>query len=87
MTFQEKINAVLRVCPGRESSGWRSVKKNKSKSVGGVFNSTHLVDLARDIVLKNKRRDKRLFISLCRKRLKLVCIDEGDHFHVHEPNP
>ncbi len=84
MRFEYKVRAILNVCPGRKTSGLRSREHNKR--VGGVFASTHLLDLAKDIVLDDKRKDGKLFKALC-NRMKLVCIDEGDHFHVHEPNP
>jgi len=81
MTFESKVRRVLLVCPGSVTSGKRSRKRNAA--VGGVSNSMHLLDLAKDIVLDDRKRDRFLFARLC-KRLRLWILDEGDHIHVQE---
>jgi len=80
MTFESKVRRVLLVCPGSVTSGKRSRKRNAR--VGGVRNSMHLLDLAKDVVL-DTRADAKLFMQLC-KRLKLWTLDEGNHIHVQE---
>lgn len=63
---------------GSVTSGLRSETRNKK--VGGSPVSRHLYDLAKDIVLDNKKSNA-AFIKECHRQ-GLVAIDEGNHVHV-----
>jgi len=60
------------------SSWFRSKRRNKY--VGGVDDSMHLLGLAVDVFLDDKE-DLQAFKQAC-WRLKLKCLDEGDHLHI-----
>lgn len=49
-------------------------------AVGGVLGSLHTYGLAVDVVL-DLGESGPLFMEAC-ERLGLLCLDEGDHFHV-----
>ena len=85
MNFIDKVDTLLDVCPGVESSGNRTRVHNQD--VGGSWDSMHqLKDLAKDIVLDYRDRDLRLFMRMA-VRLGLFVYDEGDHIHIHEMFP
>lgn len=79
--FHAKVDALHQEFQFSETSGWRTVKRNKA--VGGDKNSKHLRGLAVDCVL-DSAKDAPAF----KKRVKakgLVWLDEGDHIHVQVP--
>jgi len=84
MTFLDKVSQLLKLCPGSISSGYRD--RGLNREVGGSWDSMHLLDLARDIVLENRQNDLRLFMRMA-VRLGLFVYDEGDHIHIHEMFP
>jgi len=76
--FIFKINALKCRFSFSVTSWFRSKKRNTY--VGGVDNSMHLYGLAVDVVLDDPE-DTKAFKQAC-WRLKLKCLDEGDHLHV-----
>lgn len=80
MTFSDKMDALSNAFQYSETSGRRSPTRNRK--VGGAKNSMHLLGLARDCVLDD-RKDVKHFRAMA-KRLKLWTLDEHDHIHVHE---
>jgi len=80
MTFDERFRALTAAFPCTVTSGKRSAARNSN--VGGVNNSLHLVDLARDVVLDNLG-DVTDFTQLA-KRLGMWTLVESDHIHVQE---
>ncbi len=84
MRFEDKVRAILFVCPGSVTSWIRSPSRNKL--VGGATNSRHLLGLAVDIVLDDRASDLAIF-KKCAEQLDLWLLDETDHIHIHEPNP
>ena len=80
MTFDERFRALTAAFPCSVTSGKRSASRNLE--VGGVANSLHLADLARDVVLENLN-DGAQFIALA-KRLGMWTLVEHDHIHVQE---
>ncbi len=82
MTFDERFRALTGAFACSVTSGKRSPKRNADPSIGGVSNSLHLVDLARDVVLDNTG-DVIQFEQMA-KRLGMWVLIEVDHVHVQE---
>ncbi len=80
MTFDERFRALTGAFECSVTSGKRSASRNVQ--VGGVTNSLHLADLARDVVLDNLS-DVVQFEALA-IRLKMWVLIENDHIHVQE---
>jgi len=80
MTFDERFRALTGAFPCSVTSGKRSSHRNAE--VGGVDNSLHLADLARDVVLDNLSEVVQ-FEALAR-RLGMWILIEDDHIHVQE---
>ncbi len=81
MTFDERFRALTAAFPCSVTSGKRSPHRNAE--AGGVPNSLHLADLARDVVLDFQGSDANAFEALA-KRLGMWTLNEGDHIHVQE---
>ena len=81
MTFDERFRALTAAFPCSVTSGKRSSHRNAE--VGGVANSLHLADLARDVVLEYPDADEKSFEALA-KRLGMWTLVEHDHIHVQE---
>lgn len=75
--FRTRFNAALREVPGRVTSFFRSVERNRQ--VGGSGSSQHLYGLAADVVVPRGWRARAIQRA---RRAGLVVIDEGDHLHV-----
>jgi len=82
MTFPSKVSALAAAYPLSVTSWYRSVKRNNMPHIRGAKNSLHLVGLAVDVVLDDRKQAK-VFIGMA-KRLKLWTLNEGDHIHVQE---
>jgi len=80
MTFDERFRALTAAFPCSVTSGKRSPGRNEA--VGGVANSLHLGDLARDVVLDDTNHVTQ-FVALA-KRLGMWTLVEHDHVHVQE---
>jgi len=80
MTFDERFRALTAAFPCSVTSGKRSASRNLA--VGGVANSLHLADLARDVVLDDLG-DVVQFEALA-IRLNMWVLIENDHIHVQE---
>ena len=81
MTFDERFRALTAAFPCSVTSGKRSASRNLE--VGGVANSLHLADLARDVVLDFPAADTKAFEALA-ERLGMWTLAEHDHIHVQE---
>ena len=81
MTFDERFRALTAAFPCSVTSGKRSAHRNAE--VSGVFDSLHLADLARDVVLDFPATDAAPFEALA-ERLGMWTLVEHDHIHVQE---
>lgn len=80
--FWQHVTTICHLFNLRVTSGPRSHHWNKS--VGGVPDSYHLVGMAADLV-PCRPEDKENLKDMA-ERLKIVAIDEGDHWHLQPRN-